>query len=173
VEIWGPIDAVAKEKQATFEKYRALLTSDRLAKADASTGRALFRKTCGGCHRLFELGGRIGPELTGANRGDMNYLLGNILTPSEVIQDAYRMSLVLTNEGRLYSGILAGESERHIELRVVGENEPVVIPKSTIASREVAPVSMMPDGILNDLTDANVLDLVKYLQAAEQVPPKE
>ena len=83
------------------------------------------------------------------------------------------MSLVLTTEGRLYSGILAGESERHIELRVVGESDPVIIPKSTIASREVAPVSMMPDGILHDLTDANVLDLIKYLQAPQQVPLKE
>ena len=144
-----------------------------MARSDTSTGRVLFQKTCGGCHRLFELGGQIGPELTGANRGDMNYLLGNILTPSEVIQDAYRMSLVLTTEGRLYSGILAGESERHIELRVVGESDPVIIPKSTIASREVAPVSMMPDGILHDLTDANVLDLIKYLQAPQQVPLKE
>ena len=164
IEIWGPIDAGAEEKQAEFDKYRGLLTTERLAAAHSERGQAIFQKTCGGCHILFGQGGRIGPELTGANRGDLNYLLGNVLTPSEVIQDAYRMSLVLTNEGRLYSGILAGESERHIELRVVGETEPVTIPKATIASREVAPVSMMPDGLLSELKEADVLDLIKYLQ---------
>ena len=104
----------------------------------------------------------------------MNYLLGNILTPSDVIQDDYKMLLVLTTGGRFYSGILAGEDDRQIQLRIVGEDRPVSIAKSSIASQEVADVSMMPEGIIRDLTEQEVLDLIAYLQTTKQVdlPPK-
>jgi putative membrane-bound dehydrogenase-like protein len=167
VEIWGPIDAVSQEKVAEFAKYRALLTAQNLDSANVQRGQAVFQKTCGGCHKMYGEGGPIGPELTGSNRTDINYLLANILTPSEVIQDAYKMTLVLTASGRLYTGILARESERYIELRVVGEEKPAVLSKSSIFSREVAPVSMMPEGLLRELTDAEVLDLFEYLRRTQ------
>ena len=173
VEIWGPLDALPAQAATDLTKYRALLTETALGKADPKRGRAVFKRTCISCHKMYDEGGLIGPELTGANRTDLNYILGNVLTPSDVIQDDYRMVLVLTNEGRLYSGILAGENERSLSLRVAGQDEAVIIPKSAIASREVAKVSMMPEGILRNLTDAEVLDLVAYLRTPKQVPLPE
>ena len=170
VEIWGPLDAAAVEKDALFAKYRALLTDDALAKASPSRGRAVFERTCTSCHTLYDQGGIVGPDITGSNRSDLNYILGNMLSPSDVIQDDYRMLVILTNEGRAYSGILAGESERQLQLRVAGQNEPVVIGKSSIASREISPGSMMPEGLLANLADEEVLDLVAYLRTTEQVP---
>ena len=73
------------------------------------------------------------------------------------------MHLVLTDEGRIYSGIPAGETNRDLLLRIAGKDEPVVLPKANIASREIAPVSMMPAGILRGLPDSEVLDLFSYL----------
>ena len=169
VEVWGPIDALAGDKKAVYEKFRKLLTDNAVDAASPSRGRAVFETTCGACHRMYGVGGRIGPDITGANRTDLDYVLSNILSPSEVIQDAYRMVLILTDEGRLYSGILAEESERHVALRVTGQDEPVSIAKSSIVSREVAPVSMMPEGLLATLTNVEVLDLVAYLRTSEQV----
>ena len=96
--------------------------------------------------------------------------MGNVLTPSAEIQDAYKMTLILTDEGRTYSGIVSGENDRQVSLRVAGEDEPVMIPKVTIESREIAPVSMMPEGMLEMLKRQEVLDLVAYLQTAKQVP---
>ncbi len=122
---------------------------------------------------MYGEGGLIGPEITGANRTNLEYVLGNVLTPSAVIQDAYKMLLVLTEEGRVYSGILAGENERQLTLRVAGQEQPVVIAKSYIESREIAQVSMMPDGLFSNLTDAEVLDLVAYLRTDQQVPLPE
>jgi putative membrane-bound dehydrogenase-like protein len=170
VEIWGPIDEVSAEKETEIAKYRELLTDEKLASADASRGRTVFDRTCGSCHTMYGAGGKIAPDITGANRTDLNYVLGNVLTPSAEIQDAYKMNIVLMADGRIYSGVLAGESERQIQLRVVGENDPVAIPKSAILSREVAAVSMMPDGLWSTLTDREVLDLVAYLRTTEQVP---
>ena len=170
VEVWGPIDELAADQKAVFAKYRQLLTDSALGQADPRRGRTVFEKTCMQCHKLYGQGGQIGPDITGANRANLDYLLGNVLTPSAVIQDAYKMQLVLTDSGRVYNGILAGENERQIQLRVAGQEDPVIIPKSAVESREIAPISMMPKGLLNNLTDTEVLDLVAYLRTPKQVP---
>ena len=174
VEVWGPVDALPAEQAAAFKKYKALLSKGALAGANPGHGREVFEKTCSSCHKLYGKGGLIGPDITGANRTNIDYLLGNILTPSAIIQDAYRMQMVLMRDGRLYSGIPAVESERVLELRVANQEKPVALAKSQIASREIAPVSMMPEGLLANLSDAEVLDLVAYLQKLKQVPlPKK
>ena len=171
VEIWGPVDALPADTARAIEKYRTLLTAEAIADADPLRGHRVFQTTCAACHRLYGEGGAVGPDITGANRSDLTYLLGNILTPSEVIQDDYRMTTILTREGRLYSGILVGEDPRQIRLRVATQPEPVTVSKASIASREIAPVSMMPEGLLQNLSDAEVLDLIAYLQTTEK-PPK-
>ena len=170
VEVWGAIDGLSTDKEQQFAKYRQLLTADALDNSDPSHGRDLFKRTCNACHKLYGEGGAIGPDITGANRTNLEYLLGNILTPSAVIQDAYKMHLILTDDGRVYSGIPAGENERQLRLRVANRDEPIIIPKSQIESREIAPVSMMPEGMLKTLTDQEVLDLIAYLQTRQQVP---
>ena len=169
VDVWGPIDELSADKEAQLTKYRSLLSDDALAKAELGNGRAVFKRTCASCHKLFGHGGEVGPDITGANRSDREYLLSNILTPSAVIQDEYRMSMVLIEDGRLYSGIPADENERVLKLKVANEEEPVVISKSEIESRKVAPVSMMPDGLLNTFSDKEVVDLIGYLQSTRQV----
>jgi len=168
-DVWGPIASMSSDKKAQFEKYRGLLTKEALAAADPSHGRAIFRRTCYACHKMYGEGGVVGPEITGANRSNLEYILGNVLTPSAEIQDAYKMTLILTDEGRTYSGIVSGENDRQVSLRVAGEDEPVLIPKVSIESREIAAVSMMPEGMLETLKRQEVLDLVAYLQTAKQV----
>lgn len=163
VDVWGPVDQLPEAQQQDINRLRRLLTSDRLAEADPQQGRVVFGRTCQTCHRLGDEGGQIGPDLTGANRRNLEYLLGNIVTPSAVIQDAYRMHLVQTDEGRIYSGVLAGETAEHLQLRVADRQEPVAIPKRIIESREIAEVSMMPEGLLRNLTDDEILNLFAYL----------
>jgi putative heme-binding domain-containing protein len=119
---------------------------------------------------MYGKGREVGPDLTGANRANLEYILGNVLTPSAVIQDEYKMHLVLTHDGRVFSGTHAGENERQLLLRVANVDDPVIIAKSEIESRVVAPVSMMPDGLLSNLDDQEVLNLVAYLRNLKQVP---
>ena len=163
VDVWGPLDEPTANQKSLFAKYRALLTDDALASASPERGQQVFARTCMTCHKMHGKGGNIGPDITGANRTNLEYLLGNILTPNAVIQDAYKMHLVLTDEGRIYSGIPAGETNRDLLLRIAGKDKPVVLPKANIASREIASVSMMPAGILRGLPDSEVLDLFSYL----------
>ena len=158
------------DKKVAFEKYRKLLTNEALASADASRGRVTFERTCMVCHKMYGKGRAVGPDLTGANRTNLEYILGNVLTPSAVIQDEYKMHVVLTHDGRVFSGTHAGENERQLLLRVANVDEPVIIAKSEIEERVIAPVSMMPDGLLTNLSDEEVLNLVAYLRNLKQVP---
>ena len=162
-DVWGPTDELSTDQAAQIAHYRELLNTDVLAAASTERGQEVFRRTCKACHTLHDEGGKIGPDITGANRTNLEYLLGNIVTPSAVIQDAYRMHLVVTEDGQVFSGILAGDDARQVRLRVAGQDEPVIVPKSVIELQEIAPVSMMPEGMLKDLTDSEIADLFAYL----------
>ncbi len=105
VDVWGPIDELGTDKEAMLAKYRELLKDEPLSKADLAKGRALFNRTCAACHKLHGYGGEVGPDITGANRTNLEYLLSNIVTPSAIIQDAYKMHIVLMEDGRILSGI--------------------------------------------------------------------
>jgi putative heme-binding domain-containing protein len=117
---------------------------------------------------MYGEGGNIGPDITGSNRTNLDYLLSNVLNPSGEIQDDYKMVVVTTRDGRTYTGNVAAENERQLTLRVVGQ-EGVQINKSEIQSRETTASSMMPPGLFETLTDEEVIDLVAYLQSSEQV----
>ncbi|MEX2234208.1 MAG: c-type cytochrome, partial [Cyclobacteriaceae bacterium] len=168
VETWGPIDELPSSENAAYNKYQRLLTTDALAKASPQRGKLLFQRTCGSCHKMFGEGGIIGPDLTGSNRTNTNYILSNVLNPSEEIQDDYKMVVVTTRDGRTYSGNVVGENTRQITLRVVGQDA-VVINKSEVQSREATDQSMMPPGLFDMLRDEEVLDLVAYLRAGESL----
>ncbi len=83
------------------------------------------------------------------------------------------MTMVFTEDGRLYSGVLAGEDKRQLRLRVANEEEPVVIAKSQIEDRVISKLSMMPEGLLNDFKDHEILDLIAYLRSLEPVPMQD
>jgi putative membrane-bound dehydrogenase-like protein len=168
VEVWGPIDHVAFDEKA-YKKYRTLLTDQAVAAGSTKAGRLVFKNTCGPCHKMYGEGGIIGPDLTGSNRANLDYLLGNILDPSGEIQDDYKMVVVTTRDGRTYVGNIAKETERQVTLRVVGQDA-VVVNKSDIQTREVTPASMMPSGLLDALTDKQIIDLVAFMRTTAQVP---
>lgn len=168
VEVWGPIDDLALRNDAAYEKYRALLTEPAIASANAVEGQLIFERTCGACHMMYGNGGQVGPELTGSNRGNLDYILSNILDPSEEIQDDYRMTVITSHDGRTYLGNITAENDRQVTLRVVGQDD-VVISRTDIESLEVTPNSLMPEGLLDTLSDTEVLDLIAYLRTTEPV----
>ena len=166
VEVWGPIEQSHIDEKA-YAKYKRLLNDKAINGSDPVKGRTVFQQTCGPCHKMYGEGGIIGPDLTGSNRRNVDYLLGNVMDPSGEIQDDYKMVVITTRDGRNYAGNVAAENDRQVTLRVVGKDA-VVIGKSSIQSREGTSVSMMPTGLFKTLTDADVLALVAYLRTVEQ-----
>lgn len=168
VDFWGPVAQPAADKQADIAKYKRLLTDAEFARANVSQGRALFERTCIACHTLYGQGGNIGPDLTGSNRANLDYILTEIINPSEVMQESYQLVTVTTRDGRTLSGNAAAEDAQQLTLRLIGQD--TTIAKSEILSREKSPVSMMPEGLLKSLTTEEVRDLLAYLKTTQQVP---
>jgi putative heme-binding domain-containing protein len=166
VEVWGPLDVLPAAKEQSLAKYRALLTGKALAAADIAAGEAVFTKACSSCHQLYGEGGEIGPDLTGSNRGDLTYILDNMINPSSVIQDDYMLQIITTRDGRTFAGNIANENNRQVTIRMVGQES--VIDKSTIQSRERVETSMMPEGLLDTLSDEEVINLVGYLRTMKE-----
>jgi putative membrane-bound dehydrogenase-like protein len=174
LEVWGaPLDELSNDQTASYKKYKTLLTNEAIANANAVNGRMIFNRTCAPCHKMYNEGGTLGPDITGSNRANIDYLLSNVLNPSGEIQDDYRMVVITSTDGRTYVGNVVSENERQITLRVVGQDA-IVINKSDIQSRETTDTSMMPQGLFDALTDKEALDLVAYLRTVSQVKlPKE
>ena len=112
--------------------------------------------------------GKIGPDLTGSNRANLDYILLNSVDPSYDVPDGYKMVLILTVDGRLISGVVAEEDGTRVILKTVEQPE-VIIAKEDIETRSVSPKSMMPDGQLEQMKPHEMIDLIKYLRTTEQV----
>ena len=167
-DVWGPVDENASEERA-YTRYRGLLNDTAMKGASAQNGHAVFLRTCGACHTMYGEGGNVGPDLTGSNRGNLEYLLSNVLNPNSDVPDAYRMVVVTTRDGRTFSGNVVSETDQQLTLRVVGRDN-IAIRKSDIQSRETTAASMMPTGLFDALSDREVIDLVSYLRSPVKVP---
>jgi putative heme-binding domain-containing protein len=168
VQVFGEVKSIGADREKQMAKYKKMLTPATLANADASRGRAVFKKTCASCHLLYGEGGKVGPDLTGSNRANLDYILLNSVDPSYDVPDGYKMVTVVTIDGRLINGVVAEEDGTKLVLKTA-EQPRVVIAKEDIEQRKVSPKSMMPDGQLDQMEKQQVIDLIKYLRTTEQV----
>ena len=168
VEVYGDVRQLSVDRTKQINKYKELLSSTAFANADPSRGRLIFKETCAACHVLYGTGGKIGPDLTGSNRANLDYILLNSIDPSYDVPQGYKMVIIHTVDGRVLNGVIAEENAQRIILKTV-QQPTVVILKSDIEARKISPKSMMPDGQLDKLKPQEVMNLIKYLQTSEQV----
>jgi putative membrane-bound dehydrogenase-like protein len=165
--VWGDLGSVNADKAKLISEFKAQLTGATLAKADLKAGRVLFTALCSTCHVMYGVGARIGPDLTGSNRTNLDYLLENILDPSGVVSADYRMSTLKLKDGRVLTGIISARTDRTISLRsLTGEQ---TLEKTEVTSDDAAPISLMPEGLLLGLSEAQRRDLIAYLMHPVQV----
>ncbi len=167
-KVWGTVRPASATRAAQAAKYKALLTPDTLKAANVSRGRAVFTQHCATCHKLFGEGGDVGPELTGSQRTNLDYVLENVLDPSAVVPGEYRMTAFDLADGRVVTGIVRKETPQAVTVRTV--NDEVTIPVADIDRRRPTALSIMPDGLFDALKDDEVRDLVAYLASPRQVP---
>jgi putative heme-binding domain-containing protein len=166
-QVWGQIRSTSKERVALTKKYRELLTPDFMKQANVARGRKLYAANCASCHKLFDEGGNIGPELTGSQRTNLDYVLENILDPAAVVAREYQLNEFRLFNGRLVSGIIKQENDKIVTVQT--QNEILNLAKEDIESRKTSKTSMMPEGIFDKLKDDEIRDLIRYLQSRDQV----
>jgi putative membrane-bound dehydrogenase-like protein len=166
--VWGTVRATSADKAALIGKYKAILGSGQ---PDPAAGRAVYERTCNACHKLFDAGGDVGPELTGSDRANPDYILENVLDPSATVANEYTVTNVATADGRLVSGILRSQTPAVLTIQTA--NERVLIPTEDVEEVKRSNLSMMPEGQLETLSEQEIRDLFAYLASPSQVaPPK-
>lgn len=159
--LWGEVRRTDAESRAVIQRRKQALTPDVLQQASVDRGRALFEKQCANCHTIFGRGGKIGPDLTGAQRTNLDYLLENMIAPSAAVSRDYQMETIVTDSGRVVTGLVVAQSPLSLTVQTI--NDRILIPVDEIDDRQKSRVSMMPAGLLDDWTDAQVADLIRFL----------
>ncbi len=167
-KVWGAVRESSADKKKEIEKYRGIFRAGGSQPGDASRGRGVFDRTCAQCHSLFDVGGKVGPDLTGSNRSDLEYILENMVDPNAVIPNDYRTSTVETKDDRVITGIVKKQDENAVT--VLTANETLILPRKEIAAIQQSELSMMPEGLLEPLNEQEVRDLIHYLRQPGQVP---
>jgi putative heme-binding domain-containing protein len=171
---WGKVSpATAGEKLTRMRNITTILHG---GKGDRARGKVLFAKHCGICHTLFGEGNKVGPDLTGADRKNLPFLLTSIIDPSAVIRAEYLAYNVETTDGRSLTGLVVESGPKAVTL-LNEKNERTVIARSRIHRMKASPVSLMPEKILDALSEQEIRDLFGYLQgdgpAESGRPPKK
>jgi putative heme-binding domain-containing protein len=167
-KVYGTIRDADPDKQKEIQRYLQLYRAGGSQPGDASRGRVIYNKVCAQCHMLFDVGAKVGPDITGANRSDLNYLLETIVDPNAVIPNDYRASTIETKVGRSITGIVKQQDDKSVA--VATQTETLVLPRNEIDSIQQGELSMMPEGLLAPLQDQEVRDLIYYLGRPGQVP---
>jgi putative heme-binding domain-containing protein len=163
-KLFGPINP------ATSADLRTRI--DRLAGAIHAgsgvpkPGRQIFDQQCARCHTLFSTGGKVGPDLTTYRRDDLDNILLNIVNPSAEIREGYTTSIVAMTDGRILSGIVVEEDKNVVVLRGADGKE-AALARADIDAIRPSKTSIMPEGLLNDLSDQQVRDLFAYLRSTQ------
>ena len=172
---WGFAQPLGKSVQTQIAAHKKRLTTDALSAANLARGRDLFSRTCMVCHKLFGTGGQIGPDITGSNRADLDYILTNIVDPNAEVAKDYMVTVIETKDERLVSGFIADQNDQTITLQ--GPEQLVTVALSDIAVDEKgkkkilhSTASLMPPGQLDSMTEEQVRDLIAYLGSSRQAP---
>ena len=160
--VWGTVRSSSAEKLEQIDRLREQLTEDSIASADIRVGQKLFQQNCASCHVMRGQGGAIGPDLTGADRKNLNYLLENIVDPSSSVADSYRSSNLSLFDGRLVIGVVVNESEKTLALQT--KEGLVTIDQDDVEAIKQTQLSLMPEGLLDQLKAEQRAALFKYLQ---------
>lgn len=154
--------------QGSIAKYKQWLTPEFVKSGNPRKGREVFSRTCAVCHKLFDAGTEIGPELTGANRTDIDYLLQNVVDPNALIGADYQLTIIELKDGRVLAGMIRNENANTLAVRT--PTEQTTVAKADIKARTISPTSMMPEGLMSTLSREDARDLFRYLASPQQVP---
>jgi putative heme-binding domain-containing protein len=167
----GGLTDVKRELSA---KEMEQLVADVQKLGDAARGELIYRRkdmVCLKCHAIAGAGGQVGPDLTSIGASaQVDYLIDSILLPSKAIKEGYHALVVSTKAGQIVTGIKVRETKEELVLRD-GDDKELTLAVKDIDERGNAPKSLMPEGLADPLTRAELIDLVRFLSELGKVGP--
>jgi putative membrane-bound dehydrogenase-like protein len=161
---WGAVEgSTTAAMQQRIERLSNVL---RTGSGSPYPGKKLFRVTCAKCHQLFGDGGQVGPDLTTYKRDDIANLLLNVVNPSAEIREGYETLLATTKDGRVVTGFLVDKDNQVVVLRGA-DAQTVTLRQDEIEELVPQRKSLMPEGLLDAMTDQQVRDLFAYLRSSQ------
>ncbi len=134
--------------------------------ADSERGEQVFERECARCHQPQE-GDAVGPDLrVGVQGHTREELLQAILNPNAQILGLFQNYIVTTREDLVYGGVLAAEGPGSLTLRS-GPGEEETILRARISEIRASEVSLMPEGLEENIDLQEMADLIAYIQAGD------
>ncbi len=155
--LWG--DSAASDRQevlAMYEPAKALA-------GEAGRGAPVFQKVCASCHRHAGIGNELGPQLSALKNKSADALLTAILDPNQAVEQKYRGYVLLTSDGRSFSGLIKSETANSLTLADPQGKEHVIL-RIDIEAMSGTGKSFMPEGLERDLTPQDLADLMAFIQ---------
>ena len=162
-KVWGKVRETGADRLVQINQLRGMLTEDQIASANVSDGKKLFSRHCASCHAMFGEGGNIGPDLTGSDRKNLNYLLENIVDPSATVATSYRTSVLAMEDGRLLSGVVMDNDGQTLKLQT--QEELLTLEVDLIEEIKQTELSLMPEKLLDKLSEQEKANLFGYLMS--------
>jgi putative heme-binding domain-containing protein len=160
------MEKITKDLPAEDPRITELLQSRRKgfagAKPSPAHGAELFAKTCAGCHKIDGKGQKVGPELDAVWTRGVDRLLEDVLDPNRNVDQAFRATLIKTNDDRVISGLVLREEGELLVVQEAADKETKVALKD-IAQRVLSQLSPMPGNVVDALPESDFYDLVSYL----------
>ena len=161
---------LAKRAESVFAKIRPAKAdtikqfTDALAgERNTLAGQKIFSQHCAACHKAHDIGFAVGPDLTSEFRRAEETIVHDILAPSAAIVGGYETYVVETTDGRVMSGILAGESAASLTLSLQGGQQLDVLRKD-IKSLKALDISLMPESLGVVLKPRDVANVIAWLR---------
>lgn len=148
------------KKAAEIRRLGGIIST---SSGEASTGKTVYRNRCLSCHRFNAEGGMLGPDLSGYDLTNKDYLLLHIIDPNADIREGYETYQFQTTDGRTLEGKISKQEGNTIFLQPTHGGKLIVLPESKIQSSSIMQWSSMPEGLLQGLSPQEIQDLVAYL----------
>ncbi len=155
---WSTLKQGTAAKEARIAQVRKLLAT---GKGDAEAGHAIFKTSCAVCHTFGREGGKIGPDLTGYERDNLDFMLPAIIDPSLAIREEFTAFSVETRDGQTLMGFMDAQTPQSVTIRDLN-GQKLVLSRADLKSLTASPMSLMPEGLLDALSDQQVRDLFSY-----------
>jgi putative membrane-bound dehydrogenase-like protein len=153
--------AEGAELEQRIDRYQKALAGPR----NPQRGKQIFATFCLACHKLKEEGFEVGPPLGSVTNKPDEAILRDILDPSTHIESEFESYIVVTSQGRTFTGVLVSESATSVTLAMEkGMSESIL--RSDIDQMKASDVSLMPSNLHQQIGPQDAADLIAFLRGA-------